>query len=327
MPDEEEDKTPVEQFVSHVDPLFADVWNAFNDPQEDPPATEGDPAADPPADGNETPALTDEGTGGTAPPEPAPGEGAEPEPPPPGQLPPPVVPVSGGPGRSYAEVVPQFAEASRAIEERANNSFKTQATQELSEQMGPLWAEALKKHPRMLVGTEVPSLKKEGMELIRDSADAAEWQEAAKQTIEAEVASRVADKQLSVKPMMSVLQESVLLFQNNQDLVPNTKEFDKELADRFTDFAESYELRINGKLYGYEGNVQPLINKIRTQLATERGATGVKSQQRQEQAAAQSRAEDGKFDAPQAGIPVKSGSSGEAGENMDDFWRGVGIKI
>jgi len=223
---------------------------------------------------------------------------------------------------TYSVVVPQIEAASRAIEENATKTFRAQATQELHEAIGPKYAEALRKHPRMLVGEKVPSLRGEGEETIRDSADAREWQEAAAQLIEAEIQNRVTIKSDEVKPMMSVLQESVLLFQNNQDLIPNTAEFDKELADEFAAIASDYELRVNGQLYGYQVNVQPLINRLRTSIAARRGANGQQQlQQRQQQVAQQQRnADTGQFEAPQVGIPSKAGGVGDSGEDYTTFW-------
>jgi hypothetical protein len=178
----------------------------------------------------------------------------------------------------------------------------------------------------MLVNTEVPNLRGDGNITIRDSAEAKEWQEAANQLMEAEISSRVSAKADESKPMMNILQESVLLFQNNADLVPGTAEFDQDLAERFAEHAKSFEHRINGKLYGYQVPVQNLVNTLRSKLVAERAAAGTQSPAatasaaRQAQAAQQQRDAAGQFEAPQAGIPAKAGSGGADGENYDPFW-------
>ena len=51
--------------------------------------------------------------------------------------------------------------------------------------------DAIKLHPRMLVGQEVPSINGEGMETLRDSKDAQDWQEAVKSVLVAELRDRV----------------------------------------------------------------------------------------------------------------------------------------
>ena len=45
---------------------------------------------------------------------------------------------------------------------------------------------------------------------------------------------------------MRTLHASIELFQKNADMVPGTRQFDKELADRVTKFAKPYEVRVEG---------------------------------------------------------------------------------
>ena len=47
--------------------------------------------------------------------------------------------------------------------------------------------EAIEKHPRLLVGTQVPAIGKEGFETIQSTEDARDWQEAVKQILVQEV--------------------------------------------------------------------------------------------------------------------------------------------
>lgn len=152
---------------------------------------------------------------------------------------------------------------------------------------------------------------------------------------DSEVAKIVAAKENDVKPMMAVVQESILMFQNNQDLVPGTAEFDKELADRFAEAARPFKVMLGEKAVGYQGDVQPLINRLRSSLVAERTAAGVTQQQqqnRQQQVAAQPRADNGQFvappeDGPQGGITSKQGMVGGADNDgfEDDFWRAAGM--
>lgn len=196
---------------------------------------------------------------------------------------------------------------------------------------------ALEKHPRLLIGTEVPSVKGEGMERLRDAADAADWQDAMKHLLLDEVNSRTAVKQEELSDIFATVHGSIDLFRNNADLIPGTKQFDRELADQFAALAKDYELRNEGKLVGYSVPVQPLINQVRSQLVASRAAKAAPApaatpSPRAAQAAAQPRTETGQFDSPQAGFTSKAGTSAAAGTNpadgiMDAFFRQNGITI
>lgn len=179
--------------------------------------------------------------------------------------------------------------------------------------------DALEKHPRLLVGTEVPAIGKEGTEVLRDTADAKEWQDAVKSILVEDVRARAAKAMDENSDFMATVHASVELFSSNTDLIPGTKEFDKDLADRFTQLAEPYELRVDGKLQGYSVPVQPLVNQLRAQLELERKqaapAAAAAPTPQQQRAAEQPRNQAGQFDAPQAGIPSKAGS----GAQTEDF--------
>jgi len=182
--------------------------------------------------------------------------------------------------------------------------------------------DALEKHPRLLVGTEVPAIGKEGTEVLRDTADAKEWQDAVKSILVEDVRARAAKAMDENSDFMATVHASVELFSQNTDLIPGTKEFDKDLADRFTQLAEPYELRVDGKLQGYSVPVQPLVNQLRSQIAAERAslkaagpAAAAAPTPQQQRAAEQPRNQAGQFDAPQAGIPSKAGS----GAQTEDF--------
>jgi len=209
-------------------------------------------------------------------------------------------------------------------------SFKATALSEVRESIDEKFLDVLKTRPMLLVGEKVPNLKDRSQPeiLLRDSTEAKEYQETLAGLLQDEVDDLVAQKIDGVRPMMNVIQESILMFQNNQDLIPGTKQYDPELAKRFTDIAKSYELRVNDKLMGYQVNVQPLINSLRSDLIATRAVAGAQQPAAPAAAAAapQPRAQNGQFEAPQAGIPSKAGLSGEAGEDdYSTFWSAAGM--
>jgi len=199
--------------------------------------------------------------------------------------------------------------------------------------------EAIQQAPRLLVGTQVPNLRDDGGTVtLRDSADAKDWQEAVKTILVKEVQDRAGRRSEDVAPMMETLHASVGLFQNNVDLVPGTKQFDKELADRFATYAKAYEHRVDGKLVGYQIPVQPLVDQVRTQLVAERAAkaasapaapapTAAATTAAQQRAAEQQRNRVGQFatDAPQAGIQSKAGGGGETGDDFSALFGTIGL--
>ena len=181
----------------------------------------------------------------------------------------------------------------------------------------------------MLVGDQVPSLKKQGeTEILRDSNDAKDWQDGLRHMIAMQVSQRAAGYADEAKPLISTIQSSVELFRRNPDLVPGTKGFDPELATRFVNMTRSYEYREDGKMFGYRVDVQPLVASLRDQLKQERAARPAQpatQTAKQAQAASQSRdQETGRFDAPQAGIPSMAGMSGEDSEDFSAFWNTLG---
>ena len=181
----------------------------------------------------------------------------------------------------------------------------------------PKYFEALNKHPRLLVGTEVPSLRGEGTETLRDSGDAKEWQEAVRSILQDDLKRRVAARSDESQGFLRTVHSSIELFQNNSDLVPGTKQFDRELADEFIKLAKPYEVR-NGddKLIGFQIPVQPLIDSVRQRLAATRTAPPpappappVPEETHQ----------------PQAGIPAKAGNSGEGAEDFSALFSTLGL--
>jgi len=130
-------------------------------------------------------------------------------------------------------------------------------------------------HPRLLVNTEVPSLRDDGQMIrLADEADVKSWQDALKAVLVSDLNSRVARLTEESAGTAEVIHASIDLLRNNPDLVPGTRQFDEELANRVAAFVKHAEIRVDGKLYGWSTPVQPLVAQLRTQLAAERSAKG-----------------------------------------------------
>lgn len=182
----------------------------------------------------------------------------------------------------------------------------------------------LQVHPRALVGQEVMSVTGNGKERLRDSADAKEWQEAVKQLLVDEVARRTEQKQDETKGVFSTIHASIDLFRNNADMVPGGRQFDQELVERFFGMAKDYELRSNGKLIGFSVPVQPIINQLRSQLASERAAKSSESPaapaaKAPHHSSEQARTSEGQW-APQAGISSKAGTSAHVDDSAEGLF-------
>ncbi|QJD52956.1 hypothetical protein SEA_PHEDRO_49 [Microbacterium phage Phedro] len=343
-----------EPWVSGIDPAFSQAFNFVHSQEDEEETVEGAEAAEPAGDGAETPAAPAEGAAAGAADDAAPAGGTDAK----------SIPSAAdliqrtlgeqseagadgaaasedksdaagaaGPaaeGVDPATVIPAFAAAGAKITERMENTFKAQAMQELQTEIDEVFINGLKLRPMQMVGLELPSLRqgagKDEKVKILDSQMARDWQETVTGLLEDEIADKVQQKTEEVRSMTSVIQESILLGQNNPDLIPGTVGFDKELAERFTKIAKAYEVKTQKGVIGYAVNVQPLINELRSSLAAERGATSANKQneeraaQQRAKAAAQPRTEEGKFDQPQAGIQSKSGQSGKVEEGYDHFW-------
>lgn len=174
--------------------------------------------------------------------------------------------------------------------------------------------------------------------MLRDSTDAKEWQEVVKQQLAAEVEARVDAGKQELSGVFDTVHASIDLFRNNVDLVPGTRQFDRELADEFATFAKPYELRSDGKLMGYSVPVQPMINQIRTQVAARRAKAApattppAAAPAQAHHSAGQARTPAGQFDGPQAGLQSKAGSGGDGSDNvggqvLDAFLRQNGVSI
>ena len=225
-------------------------------------------------------------------------------------------------GFTHASAAPLLDAAAKGINERSEQGFRTRAIGEVREQIAPEFLDAINNPARFLVGETLPSLHKPNeTETIKSLEDAKNWQETAQSIITKQVNTRTAALLEDARPTLSILQDSVQMFQQNKDMIPGTAEFNPALAKAFVKMAKAYEVRNDGKLLGYKVDVQPLIDHLRTQIAAPPAAPTP----RQEQAAGQVRNEAGQFDAPQAGIPNKAGISGEPGDDYSAFWAASGV--
>lgn len=202
-------------------------------------------------------------------------------------------------------------------------AFQSEALEAVRTEHAPYF-QALEQHPRLLVGRQVPAIGKEGHETLRDTNDAREWQEAVKQLLAAEVRDRATRKMEESSDFLETVHSSIELFQNNTDLIPGTKDFDRELADRFATMAKPYELRPEGKLQGYSIPVQPLINQLRTQLKNERAVKPPAAAPASTGKAPGAAAGRPPAEPPQAGIPSKAGNSGEK-EDYSTLFGTIGL--
>jgi hypothetical protein len=168
------------------------------------------------------------------------------------------------------------------------------------------------------VGTEVPAIGKEGMERLKDTADAKEWQDAVKTLLVGDIKERATAKMEESADFLQTVHASIDLFKNNPDLIPGTKGFNKPLADQFAGMMEPYEVRVDGKLQGYSIPVQPIIEKLRAQLTA---ATPPAAPTPPPAAAPVRQAT---LEPPQAGITSKAGSSGDK-EDFSTLFGTIGL--
>ncbi|QYC53817.1 hypothetical protein SEA_EUGENEKRABS_47 [Microbacterium phage EugeneKrabs] len=345
-----------EKYVSQIDDLFAVAWNEVYNPSEESAAGEGEGEGAAAGAGDQSGASQDQGAAAGSGAAAAPAGGALPtagdqsvggDESGGGADKPASDGTAGGTdgaesnsagiaaeGLDPVEAVALFAPAREEAFKRMDASFRQAAIQELQAEIDPQFIEVLQEVPVRLVGMEVPSLAKNAQPgdkiKLLDSAQVAQYQKDLSQILESEIRTKTQEKADSVRPMATVIQESFLLFENNPDLIPNTKGFDRELAARFTEIAKTYEVKVNGKVIGYQDiNVQPLINSLRADLAKQRGASGVtqaqaRAEQQRQAAAQQERNDAGQF-APQAGVQSKAGMSGEPAEGYDAFWAASGV--
>lgn len=231
---------------------------------------------------------------------PADGGAAEPAAPSPAADPAPV-------GVEAAVIVPKIEELSTQFEETVTKGFQQTAYEDVRKEYENYFS-ALEKHPRLLVGTQVPAIGKDGMETLKNSEDAREWQEAVKSLLVQEVRSRAETSLEDSRIFIETIHSSIDLFKNNVDLIPGTKGFNRPLADAFAKMAEPYEIRDedDNKLLGYSIPVQPIIDQLRKQQAPAPAPAAP---------AAAPAAPATQPEPPQAAVTSKAGNSAE----KDDF--------
>jgi hypothetical protein len=175
----------------------------------------------------------------------------------------------------------------------------------------------------MLVGQKVPSITGQGEDTLKDTADAREWQEAVKSLLTAEVRDRATRQMEESADFLNTVHASIDLFKNNPDLIPGTKDFDVDLANRFGKFAEPYELRVDGKLQGYSVPVQPIIDQLREQVIKDRAAAPAPAGAAP--AAAGGASTPPPADPPQAGVESKAGSGADPSDDYSTLFGTIGL--
>lgn len=196
----------------------------------------------------------------------------------------------------------ELGSLSTSLEERTMEAFQQAAYTEAREEYENYF-EALEKHPRLLVGTEVPAIGAEGTEVLRDTNDAREWQEAVKSILVQEIQERANNQMEENRSTLDTLHASIDLFKRNPDLIPGTATFNRRLADSFAKLVSPYEVRVEGVLQGYSIPVQPIIDSLRNEIGrVQKPSTAPTS------APAVSKK---KADPPQAGISSKAGTTSE----------------
>ena len=166
----------------------------------------------------------------------------------------------------------------------------------------------------------MPAIGKEGMETLKNSEDAREWQEAVKSLLVAEIREQATTKMEDASDFMQTVHASIDLFKNNPDLIPGTKNFDRKLADQFAGMMEPYEVRVEGKLQGYSIPVQPIIEKLRANLKAAAPAPPVAGAAPPAAAPSPRPAPE----PPQAGIQSKA-SSGAEREDFSTLFGTIGL--
>jgi hypothetical protein len=213
-------------------------------------------------------------------------------------------------------VVGELGALSKTLEENLTKAYQQQAYTQVREEYENYF-DALEKHPRLLVGTQVPAIGKEGMETLRNSEDAKEWQEAVRSLLVAEIREQATTKMEESSDFLETVHASIDLFKNNKDLIPGVKGFNRPLADAFAEMATPYEVRVDGKLQGYSIPVQPIIDNLRKQLSAKTPAPPVAPP-------SQAAPVKPKAEPPQAGIPSKAGMSSEK-EDFSTLFGTIGL--
>ncbi len=309
------------------DAAFIQLMDALAPESDDEAAPEGEEESATPSDtgGQQPPATEGTGADGATSTPPTTGDGGgeevqdagspEPDPTP--------EPAAGTGSVDAASLADKWGEVSVALEKQVADQLRDAALADVKKEY-PKYFEALDKHPRELVGQQVPSINGKDMETLRDSKDAEEWQGAIKAVLVREVKDRAQRNAEEAGSSMANIHAAIELFQNNPDLVPGTKQFDRKFADRLANLLKPYEHRVDGKLRGYSIPVQPLINQLRETLVAERQAA-TSPPAGNPPATKKPAAKPAAKKTPQAGIQSKAGASSEEGESFETLFGTLGL--
>lgn len=241
--------------------------------------------------------------------------------------------------RDAGDFAANWGAALEGLESRLTNELTSVAVNDVRTEFAA-YIEAVEAAPRYLVGKTVPRADgSEGEETLRDAQDARDWQEEIKRQLGREVTRRIELGRQENNGLMEVVNNSISLFQSNPDLVPNSKQFDKELATEFAALIKPFEVRNDkDKLVGWKVDVKPMLATLRQQVTARRSAApaapaasapqGTPTAQ-QQRAAGQPRTEQGKWtnpDAPQAGITSSAGQNADDSDNLDTLFGTLGIQ-
>lgn len=164
----------------------------------------------------------------------------------------------------------------------------------------------------------MPRIGAEGSEILRDTSDAKEWQEAVRSLLVEEITAQAEEKMEESADFLQTVHASIDLFKNNRDLIPGTKDFDRRLADQFAAMMKPYEVRVEGKLQGYSIPVQPIIDNLRAQA---KAATPAPTPPPAAAGPPETRSQ---AEPPQAGIASKAGASSER-EDFSTLFGTIGL--
>lgn len=194
-------------------------------------------------------------------------------------------------------------------------AYQNRALEEAEENYGH-YIENLQRHPMELIGQPLPPLSAEGDDVVfSTAAEVREWQEAVQTVIKRELDQRISTFAEEDSRTIEVVYNSIELFQNNHDLIPNSKGFNKQLADNVAQLLKPYELRMDGKLTGYSIDPQGIIDQARGQLSRQPAAPAPVKKAPAKKAAPR----------PQAGVRSKAGASGGQEEDYTPMWNALGI--
>lgn len=202
-----------------------------------------------------------------------------------------------------------------SLETRFTESAQQMAVAQAQEDY-PHYIEVLELHPLELVGKELPSIDGSDTPLVfRTATEVEQYQSAVETILSRELQADVVQRRQQSDEILDVVHASIQLFQDNPDLVPGAKSYNKALAAEFVRTAEPYALRMNGKLTGYSIPVQGLVDQARARVKAAPATPAAKAPAKKAAPGAK----------PQAGIPSKAGAGGGEGEDFGPMWKALGI--